>query len=494
MSSNSKKGSKKRKRRGGQQGKKTGVSAQPVQKKEEQALEEQAEGQGEQPQWHHMAIVHSLEGLKRRIDVTYDTEAVGMAFSKAAEAVGQQVTIKGFRRGRAPKAMVESFCRKEIEQAASSMLSQEGYLHAVFENKLSPMSKPDVKDAKFHTDGTFTCSIFVEVRPDISLAGYIGLELEHPAVDEEAIIGQLVEGLREKYTRLESRETAEPEAMATVDYQVSVDGQVITEMESQAFMIMADGGSPLGTGLNGMAVGETREDTMALPADFGEHAGKEADVRITLRDVKMPVRPSDEELVEAASAEDPSISSMANLREKASHHAKAEVVRQIRQSLESQVVQKLLALHDFEVPQQWVDDEARYLLAQMKVQKPDEQVMNAVGDIALKNVKRTFIMEAIYEAEKQQLEVKPEELQKFITQEAARLGMPELALKRRIVKQNMMDSVVGALRNRKIMHFLIANANVTGMPQQQQPQVTEIVPPADEPAQERMVEILPPQD
>jgi trigger factor len=440
--------------------------------------------------------VNELEGLKRRIDIVYDAEAVQMAFDKATEVIGRQAIIKGFRRGRAPKAVVQNFCRDDIRKGASSLLSQEGYLHAVYENSLAPMSKPDVKDAMFHMDGTFSCSIFVEVRPEIKLSGYIGLQLKKPGVDQEAIVDQLIGGLREKHARMEDRDAAEPGAMVTVDYRVFIGDDVLTDMQSQSFMIMPDGGSPIGPELVGMKVGDVRSDKMTVPEDFGRHGGEEADVRIELKGAQIPVKPTDEELAEAAMAEDETIGSFDDLLNRARQHAAAEAAKRIRQGLEMQVVERLLDLHAFEVPEQWVQDEINYLMSQMNVRNADEQVQKAVRELAEKNVRRTFIMDAVYDAEKQ-LQVSPEDIKRFIAAEAARLGMPEIALRRKIIKQNMMDSIAGSVKNAKIMDFLIAGAHIDeGDQEQAGSAVEEILPPQDDAGEEEeeTIIIAPPVD
>jgi trigger factor len=466
---------------------------------EEQQQQEVREEKKEEPQekqWHHLATVHDLGGLRRRLDITYDSEAVQMAFDKATTAIGRQVTIKGFRRGRAPKAVVENFCRDEIRKGASSLLSQEGYLHAVYENNLSPMSKPDVKDAMFHMDGTFSCSVFIEVRPDVKPAGYIGLKLDRPEVDQEAIAERLLEGLKEKFTRMEDGTEAAPGSMVTVDYRVSAGDDVLTDMKGQAFMIAPDGGSPLGKDLTGMAVGDVRDDKMTLPDDLEAHGGEEASVRIELKRVQNPVRPSDEELAVAAAGEDSTIGSYDDLMGKVRQHAAFEASKQIRQKLEAQVVEQLLDMHEFEVPEQWINDEVTYLMSQMNVQNPDEQVQKAMRDLAEKNVRRTFIMDAIYDAERQ-LHVQPEDIKQFIAAEAARLGIPEIALRRKIIKQNMMEQVAGSLKNRKIMDFLIAGAHIgTDDQQEAGAAVEEILPPTDDTddKEEEPLIIVPPAD
>ena len=122
----------------------------------------------ENKEWHHIVTIEELEGLKRKIQVTYDEEAVTMAFNKSCDIVAKQVQIKGFRKGKAPKQMVELQFHDKIKEVAGSLLSQEGFLHACFEHKITPLEEPVVENINFLFDGTFTCDIFVEIKPIIN--------------------------------------------------------------------------------------------------------------------------------------------------------------------------------------------------------------------------------------------------------------------------------------------------------------------------------------
>ena len=83
----------------------------------EEQMKKDAAEQHEDQQWHHVVTVEELGGLKRKVGVTYDAVAVKMAFDKASEGVSKKVMINGFRRGKAPRGLVERFCAKEIETA-----------------------------------------------------------------------------------------------------------------------------------------------------------------------------------------------------------------------------------------------------------------------------------------------------------------------------------------------------------------------------------------
>ena len=143
-------------------------------------------------EWHHVVTVEDLGGLNRKFHIAYDNEAVHMALDKSIKNINKNTQIKGFRRGKAPRQLIEVYYRKEIEQSASSMLTQEGFLHGCFENKIQPLGKPNVENAIFNIDGTFECDIIVEIRPNIEPKGYIGLQLDKPNVSVDEIKSKII--------------------------------------------------------------------------------------------------------------------------------------------------------------------------------------------------------------------------------------------------------------------------------------------------------------
>ena len=429
--------------------------------------------QEQEQQWHHIATVEDLGGLKRKIDIVYDVEGVRMALDKACQLVGKNVQVKGFRKGKAPQQLVERFCHKEIEKVASSMLSEEGYLHAVHENNFSALTKPQVDNPEFHMDGTFSCSVKIEVRPAITPTGYVGIQLTKPVEDTAVRTTELVEGLRRRFAKTVERDLVGPGATVVMDYCISVDGSEVMKQENQSFMVNADGDTPFGTTLVGTKVGETKIDKMKLPADFKDHGGKEADLTIIVRKVTDSIPATDEEFVAQSGAP-----SMDEIRSQAQQRAGMEAERKTRQSLEAQVVDKLLLAHSFEVPEEWVKDEERYLASQLGISgEMDEKTRDAVHELADKNVRRTFILDAVYDAEPS-LKVKPEEVEDLLEQEALRQGVPKVRLKHNLLKKKLMDGVISAVKNKKIMDFLIANAEVVseGQTQQQENTAPVVVP------------------
>lgn len=420
---------------------------------EEQTKKEET---GQENQWHHVVTVEDLGGLKRKVGVTYDQVAVKLAFDKASDGVGKRAVINGFRRGKAPRALIERFCAKEIEAAASTMLAQEGYLHAVYEHKLAALSEPKVENPKFNTDGTFSCEILVEVRPTIAPTGYVGLRLSKPPVDTNQIATGMLANLRERFAKFEEREETKPGSTVVVDYSVVVDGHEVMSHQGVPFAVGPNGQVPLGGAqVAGLRAEAKVSAKLTLPADFQDHGGKEADILVTIKKILESVPPTDEEL-----AQRNGLKSADELTRAVQQQANMEAGKQARQFLEAQVMDLLLSTHEFEVPDEWVERESQYLVKQLGITgELDDNTRSAVRDMSERNVKRSFMMDAIYDAEPA-LRIKPEEVEALLDQEAARQAVPKSQLKRMLAKQGMMDSVVELVKGKKIMDFLISNAEI----------------------------------
>jgi trigger factor len=430
-------------------------------------MEEQIKTETEQQeQWHHVVTVEELGGLKRKVGVTYDAVAVKMAFDKATQGVGKRALINGFRRGKAPRGLVERFCAKEIEVAASTMLAQEGYMHAVYEHKLAALSEPKVESPKFNTDGTFSCEIIVEVRPTIMPSGYIGLHLPKPPVDLTQIASTIMGNLRDRFAKFEEREVVGVGMTVVVDYSVSVEGKEVMTHQGVPFAVSENGQLPLGAVQTiGLNVDSQVSSRLTLPVDFQDHGGKEADVLVTVKKILESVPPTDEEL-----AIRNGLKSTEELMLTVQQQANMEAGQQARQFLEAQVVDLLLSAHEFEVPEEWIKRESQYLVKQLGITgEMDESTKNAVRDMSEQNVKRSFMLDAIYDAEPT-LRVKGEEVEALLDQEAAKQAVPKTQLKRMLIKQGMMDSVIELVKGKKIMDFLISNAEVATQGAQVVPQ------------------------
>ena len=406
----------------------------------------------EQDKLHHVVTMENLGGLKRKLTIISDIEIVKTAMKRACNIIGKQVQIKGFRRGKAPDHLVDLYHPDDVKAAASSILSQEAFFYACFEQKIEPLGEPKIEKADFEMDGTFCCEIHAEIKPEIIPSGYVGMQLTRPKMDEEHIFEDVLGEAKSQHMVETQVKEVTLGSVATVNFWVQVDGKEITKGEGNNFMVAEGQEPPFGENLVGMKVGEMKSEKITLPEGH-EHAGKEADVRIELIVATERREPNDEELVEKMQA--PSHEELMELFKK---DAKQRAENQVRQVLEEQVVDKLVETHEFEVPEQWVEDEEKHTYGQLQASQPDEETKKRIKEMAERNIRRSFILEAIYKAEN--MKVTQEELDLVIKSEAERLNMGRLALQDHIQKEGLMDGVIAAIKHRKVFDLILNQAQI----------------------------------
>lgn len=400
----------------------------------------------EQQQWHHIVNVTELENLKRKIEITYDVEGVEMAFNKSIDLVGKKVQIKGFRRGKAPKNVVQAYCKKEIESSVLSLLSHEGYLHACFEHKIKPISEPDVKFSKINNDGTFSCEIEVETSPEINLEGYVGLQIYKQSFED--FKERFLENIKSQVSETYEKDNVDLNDVILIDYEIiTVDKNELVEKKQNVKLLVKEE-IPFGKDFVGMEKDKPKKFVEALSEnDFKEFAGQEANIVVTVKEIYGIKQLNNDEIAKKL-----------NLTvEQLEQETVKEYEKNQRMILEEQIIDQLLKNHDFEVPNDWVNNECNYLVKKLGI--VDSKYQNEIKNIAERNVKRTFILDSIYDAE-QSLKVTKQDLDKFLSMQAMNKGGTLQQEYKNLKKQENVSEITSFIKNQKIMNFLLENAEI----------------------------------
>lgn len=405
-------------------------------------------------EWHHVVTMENLGGLNRKIVVAYDTVGVKMGFDKACALIGQHVQIKGFRKGKAPKALIQTHLRDRVADVAGELLAREGYMHACFEQKIMALGEPKIENKKFDVDGTFRCEVFVEIRPEIKPFGYAGLNLKDPKVDAEHLFEHALADARNQHASEMDCDEIQADCTAIVDFVASIDGKEISSGKDQHFLIQAGQSAPFGENLFGMKVGETQVCELPAPEET-EYVGKVTTVQVTLTGITKKVLPTDSELAERTQA--PSYDDLVQMLKK---KAELDAMQKARQILEEEVVDKLLEMHQFDAPLKWVEEEEKYFMKQLGMgNAADDKIKEHIHKMAERNVRRSFILEAIYEAEPA-LMVTKEEFDATIEAEAESAKVSRFVLLDDLKKNGMLDGVLAMIKHKKVMDFIIGQANM----------------------------------
>lgn len=242
------------------------------------------------------------------VSVEVEAERVDEAVRAALGHLSQRYVFPGFRRGKAPRNIVESFLgRDAIYQEALSHLVEATFDEAVDQERLRPVAAADLEgDPELAEGSPLTYRARVAVRPEVEFPDVRSLTVEvAPHAVSDADVDAFIESLRRQRAKLVEAGQVGEHSMVRAEVTTEVAGEVV-EAPREGLLDMEQG-DPVITGLNaaliGSPVGETREVVWTVPADNSPHAGKEALTRIRVleaRDRALP--PLDEALAKALGA------------------------------------------------------------------------------------------------------------------------------------------------------------------------------------------------
>ncbi len=246
------------------------------------------------------------------LEVEVETQRFEAAYDKAYKKVAQQVNIPGFRKGKAPRPVVERHVGPEyLKQEALEVLIPEVYSSAVEQEKLEPIAEPRFELVKAEKNEPVVFKATVEVRPEVKLGQYTEIEIGHPAaaVTEEQVT-ERIDAIRRSRAQLETVERAvEMGDTATVDFTGTIDGVAFEGGSAQDYPVeVAEGRFIPGfvEAMVGMKAGETKVADLKFPEDYPttDLAGKDVKFEIAVKEVKHRALPElNDELAKTVGAD-----------------------------------------------------------------------------------------------------------------------------------------------------------------------------------------------
>ncbi|WJZ03412.1 trigger factor [Corynebacterium freiburgense] len=313
--------------------------------------------------------VEHLNDTRVKLTVEVPFDEMKPEFDQAYEAIAQQVSIPGFRKGKAPRQLIEARVGRGpiLEQVLNDVVPSR-YEKAVEENKLVVLGSPALDLSKVEDDEFIEFVAEVDIRPEIQVPDFSEISVEVPAIEvTDEKISERLDVLRERFASLTEVDQVVAEGnFVTLDMSASVDGQVIEESATEDLSYEV-GSKDLVEGLDealiGMAKGETKEFTTNLVS--GEYEGKESAVTVTVKSVKVRELPElDDEFAEMASEFDTIEELKTNIAGSLEDEGKNEQAGNIR----DEVLKAALEQTEFPLPegvvQAQVDGHLQQLMSQ----------------------------------------------------------------------------------------------------------------------------------
>ncbi|WP_028318037.1 trigger factor [Desulfobulbus elongatus] len=423
-------------------------------------------------------VVEQLSELTRKLTVTLPKETVGPALAKAYAKINKDVKLRGFRRGKIPQGVLENNFKEQVQAEVGEKLVQESYFDAVEQEKLDPVVHPEITEHSFKDDGTFVYMAMVDVKPQIDLKAYKGLEVEKPLVvvrDEE--VDKEITLLQRHQAVLQTAEEGHAIAMddvAVVDFQGFHNGKAMKEVNNENFSVdigMHRLGKDFEEKLLGLKKGDKTLYEITFPADYPNPmlAGKTVEFKVDIKDVKVRIKPALDD--EFAKDIKPELNTLAELRDDIRQRLQQSKDEALKGDLDDKIMLKLIELNPFEVPQRLVNYEIQEMLKQAEENlKRSGLSFESAGiklddlveknrEIAIKRVKGDFLLKKVAEIE--EIKIADEDIQRGYQRIADQYRMTLDEVKKYFKRREEILPFMNELHNEKVLNFLREQAKIT---------------------------------
>ncbi|MDY7032060.1 MAG: trigger factor, partial [Thermodesulfobacteriota bacterium] len=216
--------------------------------------------------------IEEISPVEKKVTITVRPEVVDKELDSAYRSLGKKVKIKGFRQGKIPRSILERYYKSQVEEEVVAQLVNDSCFKTLEENGIVPVSKPIIDNGGLEKGKEFLYSAKVEVKPEIEVKGYRGMEVQKEKLDisEEDVDKKLAE-LQESNAQLQ--EVDEPRSSRIDDF-VILDYEGFLGNESIEGEKVSDHLLELGSGtfskefedqLIGLDKGEKKDIQIILP-------------------------------------------------------------------------------------------------------------------------------------------------------------------------------------------------------------------------------------
>lgn len=405
--------------------------------------------------------VENVHPTRVKLSVDVPFAELKPSIDEAYKHIGSQITVPGFRKGKVPASLIDRRVGRPtvIQEAVNNSLDGL-YQKAAVENKVKPLGQPEVEitnvpglDGKDESDLSFT--IEVDCVPTITLPDYSTLSVTVDAIEvTDDDVEKELDVLRDRFGTL-----APVDRPVTKDDFVTID--LVALVEDEEVDTATDVSYRVGSGtmLEGMdealeGLSAQEETTFTTTLAGGEHAGKEAVVKLTVKGVKVrELAEADDDFAQIASEFDTLEELREDLREAATRK------KELQQGVDARdkLLDVLLETLDIPVPAKLVEEEVNRHLENENLVDDDEH-RKEVTESTERSMRTQFILDTVVEQE--EIDVTQQEIIEYILTASEQYGMtPQQFMQALNVRENL-DAMGADVARRKGLAAVLAQASV----------------------------------
>ena len=413
------------------------------------------------------------------LKITAPAAEVNAAYKKAVQKIADQANIPGFRKGKAPRAIIEMHYGKEaVKQEAFEIVANKAYSEALDQEKLIPVSDPKVEESTFEEGKDMELTIKVTLKPEPELGEYKGLHVEKKEVEvtDEQVDAQIKDmmGRDAKMVVAEEGAVIEKGDFAIIDFAGTVDGEPFSGGEGKGYPLEVGSNSFIPgfeDQLVGLSKGDSTDVEVTFPEDYfvKDLAGKEAIFKVNIQDVKRKELPELNDEYVASKTDFKTVEELrANYKERMQKAAEANA----KAEYEHELIDLAVANAKFSVPEIMIEDKISQMVEEMKMSLESRKMsldmyMQYTGldmakirenqrPVAEENVKTDLVLDAIAKAE--DIQVDMADVDAEIAAISAQHGASPEEVKKIIKGNGTMGLLLANILRRKAAHVVIDSA------------------------------------
>lgn len=421
--------------------------------------------------------IETISAVEKKLNFEIPQERVVEELEKVYHSFQHGARIKGFRPGKAPRALIERQFGDQVAAEVSSHLVEESYAKALDDHKLPVVTRPRIVAEKLIPGQSFRYSATIEVRPEITVAEYEGLAVEKQIRQvQEKEIADALQHLAESFAQLlpiSDRNQIENDDVVRLDFSAFVNGKPIPGLQSKGKLVEM-GKENIFPGfqahLVGVKKGATQEFSLPFPEDSANEGNtvRVADFRVTVQELLRKEIP---QLDDEFAKDHGECDTLQDLREKVRANIQQSLDRHAESQLEDAILSQLVLKNPVEVPPSLTREQERRMLVEAGVLRPDDDLASGYAALpeqfreefsarARRQVRTFLLLDAL--AKQIDINITQEEIQKRIDDIIA---VNSIERHQQIAafyeREENRTALERRLQQEKTLRFLIDKAQVT---------------------------------
>lgn len=424
--------------------------------------------------------VTAENGENQQVTLTIEVEAaeVTKAVNKAAKRLANRVNIPGFRKGKAPRIIVERHVGTDaLMQEAFDLIAPQAFDNALKEQKIEPVTRPNIDIVTLEDGKDLVFKATVTPRPEVKLGDYKGLKVEKQVaeVNDEDVEKQIKNFQDRQGKMVDAPEGAAVENgdFTTLNFEGFVDGTPFEGGKGEDYPLQIGSGSFIPgfeDQLVGAKIGEEKEVNVTFPEEYHSKdlAGKAAMFKCTIKSIKRKELPEiNDELAKKVSKFDTLDELKADIRKNLEENAE----RKAENDQKSAAIEQATNNIKVDIPAVMIDNRVTAMIQEMAMRleqqgmKLEQYLQYAGTDIAKiredyretaeKNVKTDLMLEEVAKAE--DIKVEAKDLDAEVAAMAAAYGATPQQVQKIIKEQGRIGDLAASVLRKKTAQFIIDN-------------------------------------